>query len=154
MAGRGAMDASAASTGLAVQASTAAPRGIIRYPRAAEDATSDATRPTTPARADGRPGASRALVLKAWVAVASHGVQQSALRRLIGEASAGCHPTSAALLEQLHAMHVAALKRYRGHRAVVIDLGKAKKRPWQRKQELLMQLLGGEEAYRRYHPAA
>ena len=51
------------------------------------------------------------------------------------------------------AMHVAALKRYRGHRAVVIDLGKAKKRPWQRKQELLMQLLGGEEAYRRYHQA-
>ena len=123
------------STGLAVQASTAqlaqlaraapiaaAPRGITSYPRRAEDATSDATveygvespasnrpRPATAARADGGPGASRALVLKAWVAVASHGVQQSALRRLIAEASAGCHPTSAALLEQLHAMHVAAL---------------------------------------------
>ena len=107
MAGRGAMDASAAS--LAPHASTAEPRGITSYPWADEDATSNATRPATPARADGGPGASRALVLKAWVAVASHGVTPSALRRLIAEASAGYHPTSAALLEQLHATHVAAL---------------------------------------------
>ena len=57
----------------------------------------------------GGPGASRALVLKAWVAVAAHGVQPSALRRLICEASAGDNPTAAALLEQLHAMHVASL---------------------------------------------
>ena len=81
----------------------------------AHAAAPDATRPAAFVHAEGDPGGSRALVLKAWVAVASHGVRPDALRRLIAEASAGYDPTAAALLAQLHAMHVASILPFAGH---------------------------------------